>query len=323
MESVPKFSNRGWVGANGKSVRGVVVINHDKNKNININMLKMSKKDLVKDQQHICPICFDAWTSDGHHRICCLPCGHIYGLSCIRRWLQQKGQRSSQKCPQCNESCTMKNVKLLYATQLHDAVAAADHKISTTRFPFTNKGSRAFELYVSRQQTDALKRRDDALKLLADVRGRRIDLLKRRDDMLDSHADALRQWDTALDSQANALECQAEALGWRAEALEWRAEALEKRAEALGRRVNAFKASLDFFEQSYKEHMDKLDHHSSQLRYAQPSLVRLHCHSLLGPVHILSVPTGLSEDGVKLTYTDLFWFTKNYIELKSFNGWLS
>nr|GEX02486.1 zinc finger, RING/FYVE/PHD-type [Tanacetum cinerariifolium] len=231
--TLPRVS--GWVGANGKSVRGVVVINHDKNinknKKININM-KMSKKDLIKDQQHICPICFDAWTSDGHHRICCLPCGHIYGLSCIRRWLQQKGQKSSQ-CPQCNESCTMKNVELLYATRLRDVVA--DHKISTTRFPFTRKGSRAFKLYTSIQQTDALKRRDDALKLLADVRGRHVDLLKRRDDILDSQADVLRQQD-------NALECQAEALEYQAEALGWRAEALEQRAKALGRRADAFKA---------------------------------------------------------------------------------
>ncbi|PWA61625.1 hypothetical protein CTI12_AA375540 [Artemisia annua] len=210
----------------------------------------------------------------------------------------------------------MKNVKLLYVTRLQDAAAAAaDYKISTTRFPFTKKGSRAFEIYVSRQQTDTLK-------LLADVRGRHIDLLKRHYDIMDKQADVLRQRDTASDSQANALECQAEALGWRAEALEWRAEALEQRAEALGRRVDAFKASLDFFEQSYKEHMDKLYSELCLTAFGMLNLC-LHRHSLLGPVHILSVPTGLSEDGVKLAYTDLFWFTKNYIKLKSFNGWLT
>lgn len=61
--------------------------------------------------------------------------------------VQQKGQISSQKCPQCNKSCTMKNVKLLCATRFRDVVP--HHKISTTRFPFTRKGSRAFELYAS------------------------------------------------------------------------------------------------------------------------------------------------------------------------------
>ncbi|PWA41976.1 zinc finger, RING/FYVE/PHD-type [Artemisia annua] len=154
---------------------------------------------------------------------CYLPCGHIFGLSCMKMFFQIEGRSFSQKCPTCRKSCTMKDVKLLYCTRLSRLRnVVADQKISTIRFPFTKKGSRAFELYVSRQQTDALKRQDDALKRLADVRGRHINLLKRCDDI-------------ALDGgQANALECQAEAVE--------RVEALEKQAEALGRQTDAFKA---------------------------------------------------------------------------------
>lgn len=63
-----------------------------------------------------CPICMDAWTSGGSHQICCLPCGHIYGLSCIKKWLRQR--RSSGKCPQCNRICTLKDVRVLYAGRL-------------------------------------------------------------------------------------------------------------------------------------------------------------------------------------------------------------
>ncbi|XP_076938245.1 uncharacterized protein LOC143606326 [Bidens hawaiensis] len=63
-----------------------------------------------------CPICFEAWTSGGEHQICCLPCGHIYGLSCIKKWLQQSP--SSGKCPQCNNICTLKDVRVLYASRL-------------------------------------------------------------------------------------------------------------------------------------------------------------------------------------------------------------
>ncbi|XP_076915879.1 uncharacterized protein LOC143575361 [Bidens hawaiensis] len=63
-----------------------------------------------------CPICFEAWTSGGEHQICCLPCGHIYGLSCIKKWLQQS--LSSGKCPQCNNICTLKDVRVLYASRL-------------------------------------------------------------------------------------------------------------------------------------------------------------------------------------------------------------
>ncbi|XP_015898419.1 uncharacterized protein LOC107431904 isoform X3 [Ziziphus jujuba] len=63
-----------------------------------------------------CPICMEAWTSDGVHHICCLPCGHIYGMSCIKRWLQQR--RNSGKCPQCNRKCTLKDVRKLFAPRI-------------------------------------------------------------------------------------------------------------------------------------------------------------------------------------------------------------
>ncbi|CAA0830327.1 Transducin/WD40 repeat-like superfamily protein [Striga hermonthica] len=62
-----------------------------------------------------CPICFEAWSSGGDHHICCLPCGHIYGLSCIRKWLARRG---SSKCPQCKKNCRMKDIRLLYATRI-------------------------------------------------------------------------------------------------------------------------------------------------------------------------------------------------------------
>ncbi|KAL7596691.1 hypothetical protein Lser_V15G28345 [Lactuca serriola] len=63
-----------------------------------------------------CPICFQAWTSGGEHQISCLPCGHIYGFSCIKTWIQQSP--SSGKCPQCKKLCTLKDVRVLYASRL-------------------------------------------------------------------------------------------------------------------------------------------------------------------------------------------------------------
>ncbi|CAN0572944.1 unnamed protein product, partial [Ectocarpus sp. 12 AP-2014] len=35
-----------------------------------------------------CSICLDPWTSKGKHRICALLCGHLFGQSCIERWLK-------------------------------------------------------------------------------------------------------------------------------------------------------------------------------------------------------------------------------------------
>ncbi|CAI8614656.1 unnamed protein product [Vicia faba] len=64
----------------------------------------------------ICPICMDAWTDEGDHHVCCLPCGHIYGMSCIKKWLKQRN--NSGKCPQCNMKCSMKDVRKLYASRV-------------------------------------------------------------------------------------------------------------------------------------------------------------------------------------------------------------
>ncbi|KAL3029472.1 hypothetical protein AAZX31_03G165500 [Glycine max] len=64
----------------------------------------------------LCPICMDAWTNNGEHHICCLPCGHIYGMSCIKKWLQHR--RNSNKCPQCKVKCSLKDVRKLYASQV-------------------------------------------------------------------------------------------------------------------------------------------------------------------------------------------------------------
>ncbi|WCJ34519.1 Transducin/WD40 repeat-like superfamily protein [Euphorbia peplus] len=73
-----------------------------------------------------CPICMDAWTNDGDHHICCLPCGHLYGLSCISKWLKQK--RASAKCPQCNRRCSLKDVRKLFAPR----IAVVDNESQTT-----------------------------------------------------------------------------------------------------------------------------------------------------------------------------------------------
>ncbi|XP_044444556.1 E3 ubiquitin-protein ligase RFWD3-like [Triticum aestivum] len=43
-----------------------------------------------------CSVCMEPWTCEGLHRICCIPCGHVYGRSCLEKWLQENA-----KCPQC------------------------------------------------------------------------------------------------------------------------------------------------------------------------------------------------------------------------------
>ncbi|GJX84478.1 E3 ubiquitin protein ligase RFWD3 [Tanacetum coccineum] len=44
----------------------------------------------------------------------CLPCGHIFGLSCINKWIQLR--RMQAKCPQCNVKIGPSGVTKLYAS---------------------------------------------------------------------------------------------------------------------------------------------------------------------------------------------------------------
>ncbi|CAH1787352.1 unnamed protein product [Owenia fusiformis] len=62
------------------------------------------------DESETCPICFEAWTNSGEHRLCTLKCGHLFGNSCILKWIKSKGT-----CPQCNKKAKKADIILLYA----------------------------------------------------------------------------------------------------------------------------------------------------------------------------------------------------------------
>lgn len=55
---------------------------------------------LEEESGDTCAICFEEWTNAGEHRLAALRCGHLFGYSCIQRWL--KGQVG--KCPQVKKS---------------------------------------------------------------------------------------------------------------------------------------------------------------------------------------------------------------------------
>ncbi|KAJ4773961.1 E3 ubiquitin-protein ligase RFWD3 [Rhynchospora pubera] len=63
-----------------------------------------------------CPICMDTWSPEGLHRVCCIPCGHIYGRSCLEKWLRKCGNKG--KCPQCNSKFNPKQIINLYAPRI-------------------------------------------------------------------------------------------------------------------------------------------------------------------------------------------------------------
>lgn len=67
------------------------------------------------DDGQTCPVCLDVWSSAGDHRLCCLKCGHLFGKSCINRWLSYEKKKY---CPQCNKKASLNDIRELYATKL-------------------------------------------------------------------------------------------------------------------------------------------------------------------------------------------------------------
>lgn len=72
------------------------------------------ERSALDDDGTTCTICFEAWTNSGEHRLVSLKCGHLYGQSCIEKWL--RGQPA--KCPQCNASARKGDVRPIYALKL-------------------------------------------------------------------------------------------------------------------------------------------------------------------------------------------------------------
>jgi hypothetical protein len=102
-------------------------------------------------------VCLDNWTSKGAHRIVVLACGHLFGDSCITKWVKVSGQlpqnvtharpvdaatpfipfslellvmpaspflpppvpsQANKRCPQCNQPARTKDVRPVFVTNI-------------------------------------------------------------------------------------------------------------------------------------------------------------------------------------------------------------
>lgn len=72
--------------------------------------------DSCEDHCSRCSICFEPFgDSDSSHHLVTLKCGHIFGNSCIEKWLKPIDQR---KCPTCKKPATTKQLIKIYAEKL-------------------------------------------------------------------------------------------------------------------------------------------------------------------------------------------------------------
>ena len=61
------------------------------------------------NDENCCTICLEPWTTSGKHQLSCLPCGHLFGRSCIDTWL-----RRNRVCPNCKLSMRGKRAILIF-----------------------------------------------------------------------------------------------------------------------------------------------------------------------------------------------------------------
>ena len=70
-----------------------------------------SKRD--REDEATCTICLDPWTNSGEHRVASLGCGHLFGKSCIQKWL---GERKT--CPSCNKVCKRTEIRDIFVSNV-------------------------------------------------------------------------------------------------------------------------------------------------------------------------------------------------------------
>lgn len=64
-----------------------------------------------------CPVCLDVWANSGPHRLVALKCGHLFGHSCILKWLNALPAKS-RNCPSCKTKASVKHIRFLFARKL-------------------------------------------------------------------------------------------------------------------------------------------------------------------------------------------------------------
>ncbi|GJU16308.1 zinc finger, RING/FYVE/PHD-type containing protein [Tanacetum coccineum] len=175
-----------WMGPDGITVHGIICKND--------GIIRLKNRCQLDD----CLICYKPSTTHGKHQICCLPCGHMYGFSCIKKWLLLS-------------SSSGKDAILLYPPHL--CVTTHEKASSATLFPFTEQGFLDFKNYEYSRMCDAhgLLRRAKELEERAECLGL-ADALRRRACPLGPRVKALLRRTYALERLVSALRRRMDAL---------------------------------------------------------------------------------------------------------------
>ncbi|GAA5807411.1 hypothetical protein MFLAVUS_000772 [Mucor flavus] len=75
----------------------------------------------VEDEHITCTICSEVWTSGGEHCLVSLKCGHLFGKSCIARWITERAQKLGDKktfCPICMKPARLNDIRIVVPIKL-------------------------------------------------------------------------------------------------------------------------------------------------------------------------------------------------------------
>ena len=81
----------------------------------------------INDESCTCTICLEPWTINTEHQLVSLKCGHLFGESCILRWISEETNKDNARCPNCNSLAKKHHIRKLYAktVRLNDSAQLA------------------------------------------------------------------------------------------------------------------------------------------------------------------------------------------------------
>lgn len=79
---------------------------------------KRPAPSVADDDANCCSICLGVWHNSGPHQLCCTPCGHLFGFSCIKEWLAG----SRKPCPTCKKQIRVKDIRYIFGAPLQLSV---------------------------------------------------------------------------------------------------------------------------------------------------------------------------------------------------------
>ena len=131
-------------------------------------------------QSTTCQICFDEYSLESNHRICALPCGHVYGSSCIQKWI-----KSYKSCPMCKVKTQPRKIIKLFAA----SISVKDNA----------------DTVVVQKKLDELKKQHNELNT-SYIRARtRADIATSKNNCLEQHIEQMKREKRSMLAEINRL----------------------------------------------------------------------------------------------------------------------